>query len=126
MGKVSMLAALAIFIAAPVSSSPGDMKISVFLAKADALTAKGMMALASSDVGLLKAEGKAAGETYRARIKSDKVKNLPPHSCPPAKAAVSSDDLLAHFRSYPAAQRQQISVRTGFAEMMKKRYPCKT
>ncbi len=126
MGKFLTFAALGIFIASPVLSSPGDMKISVFLAKADALKAKGVMALASSDVGLLKAEGKAAGETYRARIKSDKVNNLAPHSCPPAKAAVSFDDLLAHFRSYPVAQRQQISVRTGFAEMMKKRYPCKT
>ena len=126
MGKISILAAFGIFMASPVISSPGDMKISVFLAKADALKAKGVMALASSDVGLLKAEGKAAGESYRARIKSDKVNNLAPHSCPPVKAAVSSDDLLAHFRSYPAAQRQQISVRTGFAEMMKKRYPCKT
>lgn len=115
---------LAGFVSVPVISAPGDMKISVFLAKADALKAKGIMALGSSDIALLKAEGKAAGSAYRARIKSDKAKSLPPHSCPPAKAAVNSDDLLSHFRSYSASAREQVSVRTGFADMMKKRYPC--
>jgi hypothetical protein len=126
MGRILLLAALAVCISVPAASAPGDMKISTFLAKADALKAKGMFALASSDIGLLKAEGKAAGDSYRARVKSDKVKNLPPHSCPPAKASISSDDILAHFRTYSVAQRQQTSVRTGFADMMQKRYPCKS
>jgi hypothetical protein len=126
MTKINGLILMAALAAAPVFSAPGDMKISTFLAMADALKAKGIMALGSSDIALLKSEGKAAGEAYRARIKSDRAKRLPPHSCPPAKASVGSDDLLSHFRSYPAAERQQISVRTGFADMMKKRYPCKT
>lgn len=114
----------ALLICSPAISAAGDMKVETFLAKADALKAKGVLALASSDIGVLKAEGKAAGEVYRARIKSDKAKKLPPHSCPPPKAALKSDDLLAHFRTYSATQRKQISVNTAFAEMMKKRYPC--
>jgi hypothetical protein len=122
--KVALAAILAVCISVPAASAPGDMTISTFLAKADALKAKGILAMASSDLGLLKAEGKAAGEAYRARIKSDSAKGLPPHSCPPAKSSINSNDLLNHFRSYPVAQRQQISVRTGFADMMKKRYPC--
>jgi hypothetical protein len=126
MTKINGLILFAALAAAAVFSAPGDMKISTFLAKADALKAKGLMALGSSDIALLKSEGKAAGEAYRARIKSDKAKGQPPHSCPPAKASIGADDLLSHFRSYQAADRQQISVRTGFADMMKKRYPCKT
>ena len=122
--RLGLIAILAICISVPAVSAPGDMKISTFLAKADALKAKGLLAMASSDIGILKTEGKAAGEAYRARIKSDKAKSLAPHSCPPAKSSISSDDLLNHFRSYPAAQRQQISVRAGFADMMKKRFPC--
>jgi hypothetical protein len=126
MTKTSVLLSFAALIAVPVYAAPGDMKISTFLAKADALKAKGIMAMGSSDIALLKSEGKAAGEAYRARIKADKAKNLPAHSCPPTKASVDSDDLLSHFRSYPAAQRQQLSVRSGFADMMKKKYPCKS
>ena len=122
--RTGSVAAIALLICSPAISAAGDMKVDTFLAKADALKAKGMLALASSDIGVLKAEGKAAGEAYRARIKSDKAKKLPPHSCPPAKAALKSDDLLAHFRTYSAAQRKQISVNAAFADMMKKRYPC--
>lgn len=112
-------------ISAPASSVPGDMKISTFLQKADPLKAKCMLAIASSDIKVLKAEGQAAGQFYRAHIKSDKSNNLPPHSCPPVRGSTNSYDLLAHFRSYAIAQRQQMSVRTGFSDMMKKRYPCK-
>jgi hypothetical protein len=119
--RKSFLAIALACVAIPAASAPGDMKISTFLTKAD-----GVLALASSDIGLLKAEGKAAGDAYRARIKSDKAKNLPPHSCPPAKASINSDDLLAHFRSYNMIQRQQVSVRTGFVDMMLKRFPCKS
>lgn len=122
--KSGLVAMMALLICSPAISAAGDMKVETFLAKADALKAKGMLALASSDIGVLKAEGKAAGEEYRARIKSDKAKKLPPHSCPPTKAALKSDDLLAHFRTYSATQRKQISVKTAFVEMMKKRYPC--
>lgn len=113
-------------VSVSAASAPGDMKISIFLQKANALKAKGILALASSDIGILKAEGQAAGETYRARIKSDDAKKLPPHSCPPAKASFKSDELLAHFRNYTVAQRKQMSVKAGFADLMKKRYPCKT
>lgn len=113
-------------VSVSAASAPGDMKISIFLQKANALKAQGILALASSDIGILKAEGQAAGETYRARIKSDDAKKLPPHSCPPAKASFKSDELLAHFRNYTVAQRKQMSVKAGFADLMKKRYPCKT
>ncbi len=126
MNRIGFLAMGLVCISVPAASAPGDMKISTFLQKADALKAKGILALASSDIKILKAEGQAAGESYRARIKSDKMKNLPPHSCPPVKGSLNSDELLAHFRIYTVAQRQQMSVRTGFAEMMKNRYPCKT
>jgi hypothetical protein len=126
MSKDWFLAIGLAWISVPAASAPGDMKISTFLQKADALKAKGMLALASSDVGLLKTEGQAAGNAYRARIKSDKANNRAPHSCPPAKASLKSDELLAHFRSYTVPQRQQMSVRTGFADMMQRRYPCKS
>lgn len=124
MFKMGLAMVAPLLICSTLMSAPGDMKVETFLAKADALKAKGILALGSSDIGILKAEGKAAGTAYRARIKADKAKSTPAHSCPPVKASLNSDDLLAHFRTYSAAQRKQISVNTAFAEMMKKRYPC--
>lgn len=119
-----ILAAATLVIAAPVTAAPGDMSVSTFLAKADALKAKGFLALGSSDIKLLQSEGKAAGAAYRKRIKTDLAQKRTPHSCPPAKATMKSDEFIAHLRTYPASVRSATSVTTATADLMKKRYPC--
>ena len=119
-----IFASLALLIAAPVAAAPGDMSVSTFLAKADALKAKGILALGSSDIKLLQSEGKAAGAAYRKRIKTDLAQKRTPHSCPPAKTTVKSDEFIAHLRTYPASARSGTSVATATADLMKKRYPC--
>ena len=43
------------------AAAAGDMSVATFLAKADALKAKGPLALLSSDIKLLQGEGQAAG-----------------------------------------------------------------
>lgn len=103
-----------------------EMSVQTFLTKADGLKAKGMMAMMSSDIGLLKKEIQTAGIAYRARIDGDKVAKRPAHSCPPPKgtAKMGSEELIGHFRTIPVAQRPGISVKTAFYDMMKKRYPC--
>jgi hypothetical protein len=111
-------------LAAPAFAAPGDMNVATFLAKADALEKKGAMALFSSDIKLLKAEGDAAGKAYRARLDRERAVGKP-SSCPAKGTKVSSDQLLAHLRSHPAAQRGSISMKTAFADMMIKAYPCR-
>lgn len=113
-----------LFTGVAAMAAPGDMSVATFLAKADALKAKGILALASSDVALLTSEGKAGGMAYRQRLKADAAANRPPHSCPPAKAAVKSDEFLNHLRSYPEGLRAKVSIKTATADLMKKRYPC--
>ena len=53
---------VALLAATPALAAPGDISVASFLAKADALRAKGAMALFSSDYKLLQSEGKAAGK----------------------------------------------------------------
>ena len=118
----AMLTALT--LAAPALAATGDMTVATFLAKADALKKKGAMALFSSDIKLLKAEGTAAGTAYRARLDRERASGKP-SSCPPKGTKVDSDQLLAHLRSYPAAQRPTISMKTAFADMFIKKYPCR-
>ncbi len=112
-------AALALFMPVAVNA----MSVAEFLGKADALQAKGMMAMFSSDIGALKAEIMSAGNAYRADPASK-----PPRSCPPPKGTVktSSDELLASFRTVPVQLRTSTSVRVAFANYMVKRFPCKT
>ena len=108
-------------LALPATASA--MSVADFLAKADALNAKGMAAMFSSDIGLLKAEIAAASTAYRADVAAGK----PPRSCPPSKGSVKlgSDELIANFRTIPTPQRATISVRTAFTNYMAKRFPCR-
>lgn len=116
---------LASVLAMPALAAKGDMSVAAFLAKADALKAKGFGAIGSPDIAVLRGEGAAAGAAYRSRIESDKKSGLPPHSCPPKKAAMKSNDFLDHLRSYPAAVRSKTTVKMATFDLMKKRYPCK-
>lgn len=111
-------------IAAPAWAGPGDMNVATFLAKADALKAKGILALGSPDIALLKSEGQAAGNAYRARLQAER-KAGKPSSCPPKKAAVRSDALMAHLRSYLPAAQQSTSMKTAMADYSIKVFPCK-
>ncbi len=111
--------AIALGLATPAAA---EMSVGTFVGKADALKAKGILAMASSDIGLLKAEVQSAGTAYRARLAADQAAKRPVHSCPPPKGSVTmqSDELIAHFRTLPAAT----GVNDGFAALMKKKFPC--
>lgn len=115
---------LALLSAAPALAGPGDMSAATFLAKADALRAKGPMALLSGDIKVLKAEGQAAGQAYRARLKAEKAAGKTPHSCPPPKSSINSTQLIAHLRTYPAAARPRTTMKMAIADLMAKTYPC--
>lgn len=119
-----ILALGALLVAAPLAATPGDMSVAAFLAKADNLKAKGFMALGSPDIALLQSEAKAAGAAYRKRIETDRKQKRTPHSCPPAKTGVKSDELIAHLRTYPAFSRPSTSMTAAISNLMKKRFPC--
>lgn len=115
--------AIALIGASPVLAA-GEMSVATFLSKADALKAKGLGALGSPDIKLLRREAEAGGAIYRARLQSDKAAGKPPHSCPPTKTSMNSDQFLNHLRSYPVAARPKTSITTAVFDLMKKRYPC--
>lgn len=108
----------------PVSAQA--MSVAEFLAKANALKAKGFLALGSPDIKLLKGEMEGVANAYRADIVAARQAGRAPHSCPPPKgqAKIGSKELLAEFEAIPAAQRG-MSVKSAFYAMMKKRFPCR-
>jgi hypothetical protein len=119
-----MLAILALAVPTALYAAPGDMTVATFLAKADGLKAKGPMALLSSDINVLKTEGQAAGQSYRARLEKERAAGRP-SSCPPKGAKVSSDDLLAFLRTYPANVRPKVPMKQAIGDFFIKKYPCK-
>jgi hypothetical protein len=121
--KKLILAGLIIFLPASAAQA---MDVATFLAKAEALQGKGMLALFSSDIGLLKREiatdVKALVEEARTAASAGR-----PHSfCPqPGKMALNSDEILATMLTVPAAERPRTDVRQPLRALLARKYPCR-
>ncbi len=117
--KITLAVAAAIL---PLSAQA--MTVDQFLAKANALKAKGMMALFSSDIGLLKAEMGDAIKAWKADKAARKAAGKPPLACAPEGTKMNSDDLMKWLAALPPDQRAG-SLREGFAHVVINRYPCR-
>jgi hypothetical protein len=120
---VAALAGMALVVC-PVAARA--MSVGTFLAKAQALQDKGMFALGSSDIALLRDEVTNAANAYRADLAADAQAKRPARACPPPrnKTNVTSKDIIASFKAIPAAERG-ISVKVAFYRFMDKRFPCR-
>jgi hypothetical protein len=116
--------AMAMTVASPAWAAPGDMSVATFLAKVETLKAKGMAALFSPDVKVLKAEATAAGVAYSSRLEKERAAGKP-SSCPPKPAKGSQTMWLNHLGSYPAGIRNQITLHRAMADMFAKTWPCR-
>ncbi len=117
---------LAVAILSFAATSASAMTVAEFLAKANALKAKGMMAAFSSDIGLLKSEMAAVTASYRADLELARAAGRKPHSCPPPRGQtrMTSTDLLAELAKIPPARRG-MSMKAAFYGIMARRYPCR-
>lgn len=113
---------VALMIASPLRAQ--TMPLDAFLSKAEALQRQGPLALFSGDYALLKKEMRGSAEQLKQmRLAAVKAGKKPPY-CPPATVPLSSDEILAHFRSIPATARAAMTTRDGFLSLMVKKYPC--
>ena len=112
--------ALSVLIGAPAMAMPAT----TFLAKADALMAKGPLALFSSDVGLLKQEATQAGTQLKAERLALLAQHRPTAYCPPAKSGIGSDELLASLRRIPAPELARMQFKDAFRHILTQKYPC--
>jgi hypothetical protein len=121
--KTKLLAA--ILLAFVPLGAANAMDVATFLAKAEALQKKGMLALMSSDYKLLKAEIETQAEVLRAeRLAAERARRRPAY-CPPAKQSLGSDEILAAFRSVPVAQRPRVPVKDALRALLARKYPCR-
>ena len=101
------------------------MSVKEFLARAHKLQARGMAAMASPDLSLVRDEIKTSALAYRAEIDADRKAGKPPRSCPPPRgqAQIDSATLVANFEKIPAARRG-MSVKSAIYAFMDERYAC--
>ncbi len=117
-------AAVAVIALSICSVAHAEMSVSTFLAKADALKAKGMMAMLSSDVGLLKSEMQSSVQSFKADEAAAKAAGRPLTACVPPKTKLDSDEMISFFRTIPAQQATRTSLKAALGAMLRKRYPC--
>ena len=112
-------------LALPVAAS--SMTVAEFLVRAEALKAKGMMAMMSSDLPVIRGEMQAATSTYRADVDAARAKGRTDLGCPPPKgqAKISSDTIMADLAAIPKAAQAKMTVKAGLYAAMAKRYPCR-
>jgi hypothetical protein len=120
---LKLSAVLFALLATPVAAAPGDMAIATFLSRADALQARGALALLSPDVRVLRSEGEAAGAAYRAQLAQERTAGHP-SSCPPPRSRMTSDQFLTYLRTYPVGVRSSTTVRMAVRDYFIRTYPC--
>lgn len=118
------IATLALMSAAPASAA--GMTVDQFLAKAEPLAKRGMVAMMmSADAKLLGKEIGGAAQALRAdQDAAVRAGRMPPACLPPkGKAKLDTGELLTYLRSIPPAQRS-MPFRASFYAFSKRKYPC--
>ena len=127
MVRCVLIALSSLAIATPVLAAPQQMSAGEFLAKAEPLLKKGKMALVFSKEArrLMTVLGEAA-QHNRTRLDADSAAGRRTDTCLPkkGKAKVNANDLLAHIRAMPPAQKAQ-SFDAAFASYTARKYPCR-
>ena len=125
MKKLLLFTLAAIALPSAALAARGDMNLAVFISKAETLRAQGPLALISPDLDVLKAEGKAAGESYRTRLLQERVRGKP-SSCPPENAQIVPEELVNFLKTaYPANARPRVTIRQGVADYFIRKFPCR-
>ena len=113
---------VALLAAVPASAQAMDVK--TFLTKADGLKKKGMMALFSGDLKVLKSEIQTSASALKTERNAAKAAGRPQTYCPPEKGSLTSNEILASFQSIPEPQRPRIQVKDALKALLVKKYPC--
>jgi hypothetical protein len=120
--RLTLAAAL---IAGLAPAGAEAMPVSTFLQKADALQAKGMLALFASDYKLLKTEVTNASGQLRAERLAARAAGRRPAYCPPQdQGSLDSNELLAAFRTIPPAVAARTEVKDALRALLARKYPC--
>ena len=125
--RYGFLALAAVIVAVPAVAQRAPMSVQTFLDKVEALKKKGVMAMFSSDVGLIKTEMQTVSQQMQAEKKAREAAGKPPIACPPkndGKTRMGAEEFLAALRAIPPAQRG-MSMKDGLTRVIVAKYPCR-
>jgi hypothetical protein len=118
------LAAQSPSTATPSAPSP-EMSVADFFARVDELRVRGPNWTQSAEAGELFNAVSEAGRAYRSKLADQLSAGQLVEACLPPEAEIDSDVLFAHLAAYPVQSARQTSIATAFADLVKKRFPCR-
>jgi hypothetical protein len=126
MRRTICVAAMLTLTVSPAMAAPQRMSVQSFLSKVAALKQKGMMALFSPDISLIKAEAKTATVELKAEAKAREAAGKPPIACPPkgGQNKMSSTEFVKAMETIPAGERG-MSFKDGLSRVIVAKYPCR-
>jgi hypothetical protein len=112
------LVVLALLPISPASA----MSVADFLVKAEAIRAKGMMAVFSPDLSLLKTEVQTGVKAWQAQVAPA---GMTPNACPPASMdQMTPKEVMAMMNAVPPPQRATTETADALIAGLNRRYPC--
>ena len=121
MRRTLAVLAFATIVAAPASAA---MTVGAFVAKANALRANPLTAIASPDFGTLRAEAQAATAELKAERAARRAAGRPPLACMPEGQSIGILDMLDGLAALPAAD-QRLPLKDGYLKVIARKYPCR-
>ena len=109
-----------LLLLALVATPAQAMTVAEFMARAEALKAKGMMAMFSADLKPVMAEMKAVGPAWRAQLPTAQ-----PPVCPPKGVRMDEAEMRRVLEAVPPAERPRLQVKDAFIRELNARYRCR-
>lgn len=101
------------------------MTVAEFVRRADAVMARGLLALTSPDVPVLRAEVRGAIQALRTQEEAARSRGRrPPFCLPPRGTQIDPFQLLAQLRALPPAQQRRLEVREALRPIAARQFPC--
>ncbi len=113
----------ALLIALPTLAQAAPMSVAEFVSRADGLQKMGAAALLSRDLGVLKDEIVRSAAALRQDQAAAERAGRKPRTCLPAKAKITSQEIIAHMKAIPPERRGQ-SVEDALRVLVSGKYPC--
>ena len=121
MNNKLLAAALAGLLAARAANA---MDVGTFLAKAEILRARGVLAMFASEYTEMQDEIRASYASLKQERLAAQGAGRRPAYCPPGPARLTTEEMMAAMLAVPPARRAQVQVRDALRGAFARKYPC--
>jgi hypothetical protein len=106
-------------------SAANAMDVGTFLAKAQVLRERGLLAPFASEYGEVQGEIRTSFASLKQERLAARGAGRRPAYCPPGPASLTVEELMAAMTAVPAARRTHVQVRDALRVAFARKYPCR-